>query len=284
MQKKALGRGLDALFERPVTEEKPSAASSGRFLDLDVGMIIPNRYQPRRVFKEPALQELAASLKGKGVLQPVIVRRADGGRFELVAGERRWRAAKLAGLEKIPAMLQEASDAESVELALIENLQREDLNAIETAKAYRRLIDEFRLTQEDVAKRVGKERSSITNTMRLLSLPAELQEAIASDQFSVGHAKVLLSLPGPQAQIRLARQIMRKGLSVRAAESFTRRLTPSRRRPSPGIPDPVVESEERLMRYLGTRVRITVAKEGGQITIRYHNPSDLNRLLDLILK
>jgi ParB family transcriptional regulator, chromosome partitioning protein len=284
MQKKALGRGLDALFERPVTEETSSAASSGRFLDLDVGMIIPNKYQPRRIFKEPELQELAASLKEKGVLQPVLVRRADGGLFELIAGERRWRAAKLAGLKKIPALIQDASDAESVELALIENLQREDLNPIETAKAYRRLIEEFHLTQEDVAKRVGKERSSITNTMRLLSLPAELQEAIASERLSVGHAKVLLSVPGPQAQVRLARQIMRKGLSVRAAESVTRRLAPSGRRPSPRISDPVVETEERLMRYLGTRVRITLAKEGGQITIRYHSPSDLNRLLELILK
>lgn len=284
MQKKALGRGLNALFERSLPDGALPTTHSGRFLDLDVGMIIPNRYQPRKVFKDPELQELAASLKGKGVLQPVLVRRAEDGRFELIAGERRWRAAKLAGLERIPAVLQEASDAEAIELALIENLQRQDLNPIETAKAYRRLIEEFHLTQEEVARRVGKERSSVTNTVRLLSLPDELQEAMASDRLSVGHAKVLLSLPGLQAQIRLARQIMRKGLSVRATESAVKRMTPSGRGPLPRIPEPVVETEERLMRYLGTRVRITTAKEGGQITIRFHNPSDLNRLLDLILK
>ncbi len=285
MQKKALGRGLDALFERSLPEGASPASASGRFLDLDVKRIIPNRYQPRKVFKEPELQELAASLRGKGVLQPVLVRRAEGGRFELIAGERRWRAAKLAGLEKIPAVLQEASDTEAVELALIENLQREDLNPIETAKAYRRLIEEFQVTQEDVARRVGKERSSVANALRLLSLPPELQDAIASDHLSVGHAKVLLSLAGLQAQFRLARQIMRKGLSVRAAEAAVKRLTsPLGQKALPKAPIPVVEAQERLMRYLGTRVRITAAKGGGQITIRYHNPSDLDRLLELILK
>jgi ParB family chromosome partitioning protein len=284
MQKKALGRGLDALFERSLPEGAAPAALSGRFLDLDVKRIIPNRYQPRKVFKEPELQGLAASLKGKGVLQPVIVRRAEGGRFELIAGERRWRAAMLAGLEKIPAVLQEASDIEAVELALIENLQREDLNPIETAKAYRRLIEEFHVTQEDVAKRVGKERSSVTNALRLLSLPPELQDAIASDHLSVGHAKVLLSLTGLQSQLRLARQIMRKGLSVRAAEAAVKRLASLGRKVVPKAPIPVVEAQEHLMRYLGTRVRITLAKEGGQITIQYHNSSDLDRLLELILK
>jgi ParB family chromosome partitioning protein len=284
MQKKALGRGLDALFERSLPEGASSASESGRFLELDVQKIVPNRYQPRKVFKEPELQELAASLKGKGVLQPVIVRRVEGGQFELIAGERRWRAAKLAGLEKIPAVLQEASDSEAVELALIENLQRENLNPIETAKAYRRLIEEFHVTQEDVAKRVGKERSSVTNALRLLNLPPELQDAITSDLLSVGHAKVLLSLVGLQAQLRLARQIMRKGLSVRAAEATVKRLTSLGRKALPKAQPPVVEAQERLMRYLGTRVRIAAAKNGGQITIRYHNPSDLDRLLDLILK
>lgn len=284
MQKKALGRGLDALFEQSLPEGASPASVSGRFLDLDVKRIIPNRYQPRKVFKEPELQELAASLRGKGVLQPVLVRRAEGGRFELIAGERRWRAAKLAGLEKIPAVLQEASDTEAVELALIENLQRQDLNPIETAKAYRRLIEEFQVTQENVAKRVGKERSSVANALRLLSLPPELQDAIASDHLSVGHAKVLLSLAGLQSQLRLARQIMRKGLSVRAAEAAVKRLTSLGRKALPKAPIPVVEAQERLMRYLGTRVRITAAKEGGQITIQYHNSSDLDRLLELIFK
>lgn len=284
MQKKALGRGLDALFERSLPEEASLAAVSGRFLELDVKNIIPNRYQPRKVFKEPELQELAASLKGKGVLQPVLVRRTEGGRFELIAGERRWRAAKLAGLEKIPAVLQKASDSEAVELALIENLQRQDLNPIETAKAYRRLIEEFQVTQEDAARRVGKERSSVANVLRLLSLPPELQDAIASDQLSVGHAKVLLSLAGLPSQLRLARRIIRKGLSVRAAEAAVKRSGSLGRKALPKAPTPVVEAQERLMRYLGTRVRITAAKEGGQITIQYHNSPDLDRLLELIFK
>ncbi|MBI3811273.1 MAG: ParB/RepB/Spo0J family partition protein [Nitrospirae bacterium] len=284
MQKKALGRGLDALFERPLPEGSPHAPAPGRFLDVDVQKIIPNRYQPRKVFKEPELRELAASLKGNGVLQPVIVRRVEDGRFELIAGERRWRAAKLAGLDRIPAVLRDASDPEAVELALIENLQRENLNPIETAKAYRRLIEEFHVTQEDAAKRVGKERSSIANALRLLGLPPELQDAIASDQLSVGHAKVLLSLTGLQPQLRLARQIMRKGLSVRAAEAAVRRLASLGQKVLPKAATPVVEAQERLMRYLGTRVRITASKEGGQITVRYHNSSDLDRLLELILK
>jgi ParB family transcriptional regulator, chromosome partitioning protein len=284
MQKKALGRGLDALFERSLPEGGASPAPAGRFLNLDTNKIIPNRYQPRKVFKEVELQELAASLKGKGVLQPVIVRRSGGGQFELIAGERRWRAAKLAGLETIPAMLQEASDAEAVELALIENLQRQDLNPIETAKGYRRLIEEFRVTQEDAAKRVGKERSSVTNALRLLSLPPELQDAIAAEQLSVGHAKVLLSLTGLPAQLRLARQIIRKGLSVRAAEAAVKRLSSIGRKVLQKTQAPVVESQERLMRYLGTRVRITASKTGGQITLQYQNLSDLDRLLELILK
>ena len=284
MQKKALGRGLDALFERSLPEGTADAASSGRFLDLAVENIIPNRYQPRRVFKEPELRELAASLKGSGVLQPVIVRPAEGGRFELIAGERRWRAAKLAGLQKIPAVLHEASDAEAVELALIENVQRQDLNPIETAKAYRRLIEEFHLTQEDVAKRVGKERSSVANTLRLLNLAPELQEAIASDRLSMGHAKALLSLTGLQLQLRLARQILQKELSVRAAESLVKRWSTTSQKRLPKTDATLAEVEERLMRYLGTRVRIALAKEGGQIAIRYHGPADLDRLLELILK
>ncbi|MBI3597322.1 MAG: ParB/RepB/Spo0J family partition protein [Nitrospirae bacterium] len=284
MQKKALGRGLDALFDRALPEGGAAAASSGRFLDLDIRKIIPNRYQPRKTFREQDLQELAASVRERGILQPVLVRTAEDGRYELIAGERRWRAAKLAGLEKIPAVLQEASDPDAVELALIENLQRQDLNPIETAKAYRRLIDEFRLTQEEVAKRVGKERSSVTNALRLLNLPSEIQEAVASDRLSVGHAKVLLSLAGLQAQLRMARRILRKGLSVRAAEIAAKRAPARIRNGSAGIQNSLTEAEERLMRYLGTRVRITMLNGGGQVAIRYHNPPDLDRLLELILK
>ncbi|HEY5593586.1 MAG TPA: ParB/RepB/Spo0J family partition protein [Nitrospiria bacterium] len=284
MQKKALGRGLEALFDRPVQKSAPSAPASGRYLDLEVRNVIPSRYQPRKIFKERELEELAASLRGRGVLQPVVVRRAPSGRYELIAGERRWRAAKLAGLEKIPAVLQEVSDGEAVELALIENLQRQDLNPIETAKAYRRLIDEFRLTQEEAAKRVGKERSSVSNALRLLGLPAEIQDAILADRISAGHAKALLSLTRPPDQLRLARRIIRGGLSVRAAEAAVKRMASSDGKAATQAPGPIREAEERLMRHLGTRVRITTEKEGGRIMIQYHGEPDLARVVELILK
>ncbi|MBI3611366.1 MAG: ParB/RepB/Spo0J family partition protein [Nitrospirae bacterium] len=284
MQKKALGRGLDALFERPLPDGTSPPVSPGRLLELDVRKIIPNKYQPRKTFSEPELAELAASLKVKGILQPVLVRRAGAGQYELIAGERRWRAAQRAGLDRVPAVLHEATDAEAVELALIENLQRQDLNPIETAKAYRRLIDEFDLTQEDTAERLGKERSSVANALRLLSLPPELQEAIESGRLSVGHAKVLLSVAGRTAQLRLGRRIIQRGLSVRAAEAAARRLAAPARTASSGAHNPVTEAEERLMRFLGTRVTITSEKEGGRITIRYHNMPDLDRLLELIFK
>jgi ParB family chromosome partitioning protein len=284
MQKKALGRGLNALFDRAIPDGAAAAVPSGRFLELDTRKIIPNRYQPRKTFREQDLQELVASVKERGVLQPVLVRPAEDGRYELIAGERRWRAAKLAGLEKIPAVLQQASDPDAVELALIENLQRQDLNPIETAKAYHRLVDDFHLTQEDVAKRVGKERSSVANTLRLLNLPPEIQDAIASDRLSEGHAKVLLSLSGLQAQLRMARRILQKGLSVRAAEAAAKRAPLGSRSKPAGIQNSLTEAEERLIRYLGTRVRITMTNGGGQVAIHYHNPPDLDRLLELIIK
>ena len=287
MQKKALGRGLEALFERPAPEDA-AALPRGRLLELETRLLIPNKYQPRKVFKEGELESLAVSIRRRGVLQPVLVRRGPGGQYELIAGERRWRAAIRAGLEKIPALVQEASDEDSMELALIENLQREDLNPIESAKAYRRLMEEFRLTQEDVAGRVGKERSSIANAVRLLGLPGEVQDDIQADRISAGHAKVLLSVTGPQGQIRLARQIVRKGLSVRAAEAAARRISGKHStesaRTAAKAPLPVGEAQERLMRYLGTRVRIMAEIKGGRISIQYHDTNDLGRLLDLILK
>lgn len=283
MQKKALGRGLDALFDRPL-RDGAVRSESPRILNLDIGQIIPNRYQPRKVFNDEELDRLAASMKGKGVLQPVLVRPAAGGKFELIAGERRWRAAGRAGLERIPAVLREATDEEAVEWALVENLQRQDLNPIEAAKAYRRLIDEFRLTQEDLAQRVGKDRSSVANTLRLLSLPPEVQEAVNGGGLSEGHAKVLLSLSRARDQIRWARKIEQKGLSVRAAETALKREGSSRgKAPSPAA-GPVEEIQERLMRYLGTRVRIVAEKGRGRITIPFHNEPDLARLVELILK
>ena len=285
MQKKALGKGLNALFNQSTTERDTRPGGGARLLEIPVRDIVPGRYQPRKVFKREEINGLAASLKRRGVLQPVIVRRDADGRYELIAGERRWRAAVQVGFEKIPAMIQRASDAEAVELALIENLQREDLNPIEAAKAYRRLVEEFHQTQEEVARRIGKDRSSVANALRMLSLPGGVQEAILAGQISAGHAKALLSLTRPQDQLQLARQIIGKGLSVRETEAAAARATvPKGRAKRNRSPGPIVEAEEKIMRYLGTRVRIVPEKNGGRVTIRYQNTTDLNRLMDLILK
>lgn len=301
MQKKALGRGLDALFEETgsgKTEERSLSGladrssdvssqaspdgSAGTVARISVDDIIPNPYQPRTVFEEGALGDLASSVKGSGVLQPVLVRRTGTGRYELIAGERRWRAAKQAGMKQIPALIQEASDEQAVELALIENLQRRDLSPIEAARSYRRLIEEFNLTQEDVGRRIGKDRSSVANTVRLLELPAEVQQLILSGRLSHGHAKALLGLSRVRDQVRLARRAVEKGLSVRQVEEATRKK-PAARKTARAVPSPVQEVEEQLMRHLGTRVHIRPEKKGGRISIQYHGEDDLNRLIEIIM-
>src|SRR2546427_10681241 len=235
MQKKALGRGLQTLI--PV-------ATGGRdeIEEIPLSLVSPNPFQPRRAINAAELEELANSVKVKGVLQPVLVRRLGDGGYELIAGERRWRAAKLAGLKKIPAIVRLATDAEAMEMALIENLQRKDLNPLEAARAYQRLIKEFGLTQEAVAKQLGKERSSIANTVRLLSLQSEVQVWVENDQLSLGHAKVLLAVSDPDQQGRLGRGAGAGRLSVRGLERVGRgnpragRSGPTRqgRRPTQG--------------------------------------------------
>lgn len=290
MQKKALGRGLDALFEQTGSgkPESPGFGASpdgisGTTAQISVDEIIPNRYQPRTVFDEGALEELTASVKGSGILQPILVRRTTAGQYELIAGERRWRAAKRAGMKQIPALIQDASDQQTVEMALIENLQRRDLSPIEAARAYRRLIEEFDLTQEEVGRRIGKDRSSVANTVRLLELPVEIQQLVLSGKLSHGHAKALLGLSRIQDQIRLARRTVQKGLSVREVEAFTRKKPGNSKKVSPLSPSPVREVEEQLMRHLGTRVRISPEGKGGRITIQFHNADDLNRLIEIIM-
>jgi ParB family chromosome partitioning protein len=276
MQKKALGRGLQTLI--PV-------ATGGRdeIEEIPLSLVSPNPFQPRRAINATELEELANSVKVKGVLQPVLVRRLGDGGYELIAGERRWRAAKLAGLKKIPAIVRLATDAEAMEMALIENLQRKDLNPLEAARAYQRLIKEFGLTQEAVAKQLGKERSSIANTVRLLSLQSEVQVWVENDQLSLGHAKVLLAVSDPDQQVRLGRRAVTERLSVRDLEQLVRtnhragRSAQARkgRRPS--------EIEERMTRRLGTKVRLIEGKTGGKIVIEYYSPADLERVIDLIM-
>ena len=276
MQKKALGRGLQTLI--PV-------ATGGRdeIEEIPLSLVSPNPFQPRRAINAAELEELANSVKVKGVLQPVLVRRLGDGGYELIAGERRWRAAKLAGLKKIPAIVRLATDAEAMEMALIENLQRKDLNPMEASRAYQRLIKEFGLTQEAVAKQLGKERSSIANTVRLLSLQLEVQAWIENDQLSLGHAKVLLAVSDPDQQVRLGRRAVTERLSVRDLEGLVRsnhragRSAQARRGRRPS------EIEERMARRLGTKVRLIEGKTGGKIVIEYYSPADLERVIDLLM-
>jgi ParB family transcriptional regulator, chromosome partitioning protein len=280
MEKKALGKGLEALFEGG-----PAVAGPSETVEIEVGRIIPNRYQPRADFDEAGLRELTESIRRTGILQPVLLRRRQDGQFELIAGERRWRAAQAAGLEKIPAMFREATDDDLLAFALIENIQRQDLNPIEAARAYRRLMKDFQMTQEAIASRVGKDRSSIANALRLLSLPHEAQKLIREGRLSTGHAKALLGLGRSADQTQLARRIVGKGLSVRQAERWVRHLGNSgtrkgtrARRPA-GVP----EVEDRLRRYLATSVKIAPAPKGGKLVIEYFDVSDLDRIVDLIL-
>ena len=280
MQKKALGRGLGTLI--PVSRVPSSGQDhTEQIVYLALSAIGVNPYQPRRVFDNEALRELADSFKAKGIIQPILVRRLGDGQFQLIAGERRLRAAKLAGLGKIPAIVRAASDAESMEIALIENLQRKDLNPIEAAKAFQRLMKEFGLTQEELSARIAKERSSIANTVRLLSLPSEVQTWVEEAQLSLGHAKVLMALTNPEEQIRLGRKVVKARLSVRDLE---RLITPARgvkaRRIGSSDLSPV---EEQLKRKLGTKVRLIEGKVGGRILIEYYSAEELDRLVDVIL-
>lgn len=277
MQKKALGRGLQTLI--PVG----NAAGRDEIEDVPLSLVSPNPFQPRRIFDETELEELANSVKTKGVLQPILVRKLGDGGYELIAGERRWRAAKIAGLKKIPAIVRPATDAEAMEMALIENLQRKDLNSMEAARAYQRLMKEFGLTQEAVSRALGKERSSIANTVRLLALQSEVQGWVESDQLSLGHAKVLLAIADPEQQVRLGRRTVTERLSVRDLERLVRPVQRAGRSSNARKGHRPSEIEERLARRLGTKVRLIHGKTGGKLVIDYYSPADLERVIDMIL-
>ncbi len=292
MKRKALGKGLRSLIPeapprttRPVTIAVPRAEG---LVQVDIDQIHPNPRQPREHFDQELLQELARSLKNQGVLQPVVVRPRGDGEYELVAGERRWRAAQLAGILKLPAVVKEVSDNQLLELALIENLQRQELNPLETAGAYQMLVDDLDLSQQEVADRVGKQRSTITNALRLLNLPREVQELIRDGQLSAGHAKALAAVTNTKAQIDLARRFADEGVSVRQAEALVTRTRSSRSTSGPATPverDPnVVAAEERLQQALGTRTRIVHQgnKGGGRVEIEFHSADELERLFDLL--
>jgi ParB family chromosome partitioning protein len=280
MQKQALGKGLGALIpDLSLLDDKERKALGINEIELD--KIVPNEYQPRKHFDDDKLKELAASIKEQGVIQPVIVHKMRSG-YQLIAGERRWRAARLAGLKTIPALVKEATRRELLEMALIENIQREDLNPLEAAEAYKRLQDEFKLTQEDLAKRVGKERSTVTNFLRILGLPKEVRQEIAAGSLSMGHAKALLSLERVRDQLRSAALIVKKGLSVREAEAIATRLKNPPREKKVRQSHELKAVAEKLTKTLGTKVSIAARSKGGRIVIEYYSTEELDRILEKI--
>ena len=283
MTRKVLGRGLNALLQ---TVETATAGLEQVRLDL----IDPNPFQPRRQFPENTLAELADSIRASGVIQPVLVRRnvPAEGRFQLIVGERRWRAARLAGLETVPAIVRELADQDALEFALAENLLRRDLNPIEVAHAYQTLQDEFHLSHEQVAERLGINRSSVTNMLRLLRLPSAVQEMLADEKITYGHARALLALDSEAAQLKLAARVAKEGLSVRDVESLV--APPQSKQPGPTSDakppmDPNVRAAaQELERTLGTRVKIRGDGRRGAIEISYFSSEDLNRIYDLIVR
>ena len=278
MHRKALGRGLEALI--PSTTAVLDATPAG-VRELTIADIGPNPFQPRSRFDDEAIQELAASIKSTGVLQPVLVRRTTEGGYQLVAGERRLRAARVAGLERIPAVVRDVGEREMTELALIENIQREDLNPIDEANAYRGLAERVGLTHDQISERVGKQRVSITNSLRLLALPPEVLEMVSRGTLTAGHARALLAIPGADDQIAAARYVHSKGFSVRRTEAFVRRrVRRQHARPRAARPGWTLEWETKLQQKFGTRVTIGTGRGGGKVEFEYYGQQDLERLLE----
>jgi ParB family chromosome partitioning protein len=295
--KKALGKGLGALIHTPFRKPdaagsaptSPAAGESVRRLAVD--SLVPSPLQPRKHIREEQLDELVESIREYGVIQPLIVRDVDG-RFEIIAGERRWRACARLELREVPVIIRTASDREVLEMALIENLQREDLNPIEEAEAYSRLAREFELKQEEIAQRVGKNRATVANAMRLLELTASVKGLLIGGQLSVGHAKVLLALKDPDLQTAAAEQVVRRFLTVRATEQFVAdagktgalptQMPAGRKSPASRQPAEVTDLEERLRERLSTRVSIHHGEKKGRIEIEYYGNTDLDRILSLI--
>lgn len=278
-KKSGLGRGLDALFSNSLMDSSDSVKS------IPVTSIVPNPRQPRTRFTDEELAELADSIREHGVIQPLIVSDQGNGTYTLIAGERRLRASLLAGLTSVPVITREADDRELLELALIENIQREDLSPLEAAEAYKSLEENFNLTHEEISKRVGKNRASVTNTMRLLKLPGEVQRALLEKKLTEGHARVLLSLPTPQAQISAMNHIINNELSVRQAEEYVRSLvgeSKSSHKPAKSDLSPELkEIENRLRQSIGTKVSLRPSKNGaGSINIHYYSEEELDAIIE----
>jgi ParB family chromosome partitioning protein len=278
----ALGKGLGALLPEFGQAEPKTLFYCG------IEEIIPNRSQPRKQFDEAKLQELAESIKEKGILEPLLVRKTDQG-YELIVGERRWRAAQKAGLKEVPVVVKEAQGREVLEISLIENLQREDLNPIEAAEAFKHLIETFNISQEDLSKRIGKDRTTITNTLRLLKLPLEVRNQLLQNRITSGHARALLSLENKEKQKELCALIIKKGLSVREAEAIAKRWSEKPKKLIPSIKkqgdleSQLSSLQDSMRKYLGTKVHITQKGNKGKIEIEYYSLEDLERIVEAIL-
>lgn len=311
--KRSLGRGLgsllgeDVVFREPAAIKTPAASAFAssptsvvdtpnvqaesvlgdhqRIWAIDIEKLTPNLYQPRKIFAPEKIQELSASIKEKGILQPIVARRLEKDKFEIIAGERRWRAAQAAGLQSVPVILKDVKNQESLELALIENLQRHDLNPIEEAEAYQRLTDEFGLNQIEVAQKVGKERATVANSLRLLALSPEVKQMLSSGEITAGHAKALLVLTDPVKQREVAKKITTEKLTVRAAEKLVQTIS---KRDKPDELDIDIATklvhglQEDLVKALGTKVEIRYSEGKGQIAIRFYSDDDLTRIVERI--
>lgn len=306
MSRNALGRGLSALIREPEAEPQlpppapaPASALQGAaaaaaparipndgFLQVDIDLIDPSPYQPRTHFREQALEELAQSIRASGIIQPLVVRRV-GDRYQLIAGERRWRAAQRAPLGRVPVVVRDVPEETALEMALVENLQREDLNPIEQARAFERLIEEFRLTQEEVAGRTGKDRATIANSMRLLKLEETIQDMLEEGRLSAGHGRALLAIDDPKERYDLARRIARGGMTVRQVERIAARTSRARTAPTVTVVDPNTKAAiEEMQRKFGTKVFVMPLRPGrpGQLIFEYYDPADLARLYDQLMR
>jgi ParB family chromosome partitioning protein len=286
MTRRVLGRGLSALLS-----DRPAAMSSEEMVEIDTDLIEPNNFQPRTNFNEEKLEELAQSIKANGVIQPLLVRRVDDDKYQLVAGERRWRAAQRAGLLRVPCVVKEIPEDKMLELALVENIQRQELNAIEEAQAYKRLIETLGFTQEMVAQRVGRDRTFITNYLRLLRLPEDIQQMVEVEKLSTGHARALLGIDDPEIQRKLAKNVIDKGMSVRQIEYVVKSTVEGKGQSSEEASAVIKEdanvkaAEAKLRRMLSSKVNVVINHKngGGKIEITFYDEKDLSRIYDLIM-
>jgi ParB family chromosome partitioning protein len=284
--KKVLGRGLGALIpQRPVAEPPPPPPAAGAGLAVvPIEQISPNPFQPRKTFNEASIEELARSVREHGIVQPLVVTRVGDNKFRIIAGERRFRAAQKAGLHSVPVVVKETmTDSDVLQVALIENIQREDLNPIEEAYAYHQLHEEFGLTQEEISKRVGKERSTVANCLRLLRLPDGVKKLLASGQLSMGHARAILAVDSPKKQEQLAERVVRRNLNVRQTEMLASENSPKSAEPEKEKDVFTRDAEERLTRTLRTKVEIDRKRRGGVIHLRFGSEDELIRLVDEIM-